>query len=183
MEFVAVRFFDDPFYLFYGFLIGILVGFLLQKGRLSYYSVIIGQFLFRDFTMLKIMLWAIVVAGVLMYGVFYWGFIGVLPMEPVLFKSALVGGGLLGIGMALLGYCPASCCAAIGQGSRDALFGVLGMFAGVTFFEIMYPRIIFYFSEKPVRDTVSSLLGVSPWVVFAVLALILLAIRRWPRLS
>lgn len=181
MELVTVRFFDSPLFLVYGLIIGMFVGFLLQKGRLSYYSVIIGQFLFRDFTMAKIILWAMLVAGLLMHGAQAYGLIGTLPMEPILLSSALVGGVFLGVGMALLGYCPASCCAAIGQGSRDALFGVLGMLTGATLFEALYPRIILFFPGQPAGYTVSSVLGVSPWVFFAVLALVALAITRLTR--
>lgn len=39
---------------------GILFGFLLQKGGATYYDVIIGQLLLTDFTVVKIMLSAVV---------------------------------------------------------------------------------------------------------------------------
>ncbi|PKN03289.1 hypothetical protein CVU75_03025 [Candidatus Dependentiae bacterium HGW-Dependentiae-1] len=81
----------------------------------------------------------------------------------------------------MLGYCPASCCAAIGQGSRDAWFGVLGMFTGTVLFEAGYPRIILWYQGVPAGHTVNSLLGVSPWGIFALLALVLLLLDRWTR--
>ena len=43
-----------------GLLTGILFGFLLQKGGVTKYDVIIGQLLLTDFTVVKIMLSAVV---------------------------------------------------------------------------------------------------------------------------
>lgn len=43
-----------------GLLTGILFGFLLQKGGVTRYDVIIGQLLLTDFTVVKIMLSAVV---------------------------------------------------------------------------------------------------------------------------
>ena len=43
-----------------GFFLGIVFGFLLQKGGVTQYDVIIGQLLLTDFTVLKIMLSAVV---------------------------------------------------------------------------------------------------------------------------
>lgn len=44
-----------------GFLAGVVFGFLLQKGGATKYDVIIGQLLLEDFTVVKIMLSAVVV--------------------------------------------------------------------------------------------------------------------------
>ncbi|NLF07305.1 MAG: YeeE/YedE family protein, partial [Pirellulaceae bacterium] len=41
-----------------GFLLGVGFGFLLQKGGVTYYDVIINQLLLKDFTVVKIMLTA-----------------------------------------------------------------------------------------------------------------------------
>ena len=46
-----------------GLLTGFLFGFLLQKSRVSDRRVIVGQFLLRDFTVMKVMLTAIIVGG------------------------------------------------------------------------------------------------------------------------
>ena len=44
-----------------GLLFGIVFGFLLQKGGVTDYNVIIGQLLLTDFTVLKVMLSAVIV--------------------------------------------------------------------------------------------------------------------------
>jgi Na+/H+-dicarboxylate symporter len=46
--------------LFIGLVIGIAFGFLLQKGGATRYDVIIGQLLLKDFTVVKIMLSAVI---------------------------------------------------------------------------------------------------------------------------
>jgi len=46
--------------LFIGLLTGVLFGFLLQKGGVTKYDVIIGQLLLTDFTVVKIMLSAVI---------------------------------------------------------------------------------------------------------------------------
>lgn len=47
-----------------GLIFGILFGFLLQKGGVTKYDVIVGQLLLEDFTVLKIMLTAVLVGAV-----------------------------------------------------------------------------------------------------------------------
>ncbi|MBN2586104.1 MAG: hypothetical protein JXR55_02320, partial [Candidatus Fermentibacteraceae bacterium] len=47
--------------LFLGLLAGIIFGFLLQKGGVTKYEVIIGQLLLVDFTVVRVMLSAVVV--------------------------------------------------------------------------------------------------------------------------
>jgi hypothetical protein len=47
--------FESPDKLILGFLTGVLFGFLLQKGRVAKFEVIVGQFLLRDWTVVKTM--------------------------------------------------------------------------------------------------------------------------------
>jgi hypothetical protein len=48
----------------WGLVFGIVFGFLLHKGGVTNYDVIIGQLLLTDFTVLKIMLSAVVVGAI-----------------------------------------------------------------------------------------------------------------------
>jgi hypothetical protein len=54
---------DPPSKLMLGLATGFVFGFLLQKGRVTKYQVIVGQFQLRDFTVLKTMLTAVAVGG------------------------------------------------------------------------------------------------------------------------
>jgi uncharacterized protein len=116
-----------------GFVTGLLFGFLLQKGRVAKYQVILGQLLLKDWTVLKIMLTAIAVGapGVYMVVEFQMANLHIKPMQP---GGVVVGGILFGIGLAILGYCPGTCVAACGEGRKDAMVGVAGMLAGAAVF-------------------------------------------------
>lgn len=53
-----------------------------------------------------------------------------LHLKPTKLGSNIIGGLLFGAGFALIGYCPGTAAAALGQGSWDALFGMAGLVAG-----------------------------------------------------
>lgn len=69
---------DSPRLLVLGFCFGIVFGFLLQKGGLTKYEVLMDQFLLTDFTVAKIMLTAITVGIV---GVFSLRALGLVKLH------------------------------------------------------------------------------------------------------
>lgn len=117
-------------------LFGTVFGFLLQKGGVAKYNVLIGQLLLQDFTVAKVMMTAIVVG---MVGVFMLhSFAKVnLDIQPTRIGAQTLGGMMFGIGFALLAYCPGTGAAALGQGSWDVLFGMVGLVAGSYLFAEM----------------------------------------------
>lgn len=123
-----------------GLATGFVFGFLLQRGGVTRYKVILGQFLWADHTVLRVMLTAVAVGAI---GV--WTLHGLYGVPLHLKTSALVantlGGIIFGVGMALLGYCPGTGVGAVGDGSCHAIFGVLGMFAGAGVYAEVYPFI------------------------------------------
>jgi uncharacterized membrane protein YedE/YeeE len=112
-----------------GLFTGFAFGFLLQKSGLTKYEVIVNQFRLKDFTVLKMMLTAIVVGGV---GVWFLHDQGLaqLSVKPALLVANVGGGLIFGVGMVLLGLCPGTAVAALGERNRRALAGILGMFVG-----------------------------------------------------
>jgi hypothetical protein len=112
-----------------GLVFGIVFGFLLQKGGVARYEVLMGQFFLTDFTVMKVILTAIVVG---MVGVFSLHALGLvkLHVKPTRYAANIAGGLVFGVGMALLGYCPGTGAAALGQGNYDAIAGMLGLMAG-----------------------------------------------------
>jgi len=124
-----------------GLLIGIGFGFLLQKGGATSYDVIVGQLLLTDFTVLKLMLSAVVVG---MIGVHLLKAAGLaqLHIKPGGWGSTVVGGLIFGAGFGLLGYCQGTAAAAAGQGTMDALIGgVGGILLGSALFALAYPAL------------------------------------------
>jgi hypothetical protein len=122
-----------------GFGVGVLFGFLLQKGGVTTYDVIIGQLLLTDFTVVKIMLTAMVTG---MVGVHLLRSLGLAELHPKpgSMGSTAVGGLIFGVGFGILGYCPGTVAGAVGQGSLDALFGgVAGILLGAGIFSELFP--------------------------------------------
>ncbi len=149
-----------------GLCIGIAFGFLLQKGGVSRYDIIMGQFLLVDFTVLKLMLTAIVVGTIGIHAMRAAGLVRLHTWRGPMF-GIITGGLIFGVGFAVLGYCPGGSMAALGQGSLDALFGIVGILAGTWAYAVSYPKIVSSFLGKgaPEHDTLPEALGISPWVI------------------
>jgi uncharacterized protein len=120
---------DSPRQLVLGLVFGVAFGFLLQKSGVARYEVLMGQLLLTDFTAMKIMLTAIVVG---MVGIFSLRALGLveLHVKPTHYAANITGGLLFGVGLGVLGYCPGTGVAALGQGNYDAIAGILGLMAG-----------------------------------------------------
>ena len=108
---------------------GLVFGFLLQRGGVTDYNVIVNQFRMRDFTVIKVMLTAIIVGGL---GVLFLIDHGQAKyhIKDANMMGIILGSTLFGIGMVLYGYCPGTALAAIGTGSLHALIGSIGMILG-----------------------------------------------------
>jgi len=129
------------------------------------FPVIVGQFILKDWTVVKIMGTAVVVGSVGVYALLASGHAN-LHVKPFLLGGVLLGGVCFGVGMAVFGYCPGTGVAACGEGKPDAMVGVLGMLAGALAFVAAYPAI------QPVikglgdmgKITFPEATGTSPWL-------------------
>ncbi len=108
---------------------GLAFGFLLQKGGVGKYNVLVGQLLLQDFTVVKIMMTAVVVGMVGVFTLHHFAKVN-LHLQPTRLGAQIIGGSLFGAGFALIAYCPGTGAAALGQGSWDVLFGIAGLIAG-----------------------------------------------------
>ncbi|HEY8580780.1 MAG TPA: YeeE/YedE thiosulfate transporter family protein [Beijerinckiaceae bacterium] len=155
---------------------GAAFGFLLHRGGVANFDVIVRQFLFRDHTVLKIMLTAIVVGGVGVFALVAAGY-AQFHIKPATLLAIGLGAALFGVGMALYGYCPGTALAAIGGGSVHALVGAFGMIAGGVLYALTFDWVAA--TILPVWDIgkaqAPQLLGVGPATLLAGLALIALA--------
>lgn len=122
-------------------LLGIAFGFLLEKGGVTRYDVIHAQLRLQDFTVVRVML-AAVVTGML--GVHLLVSLGWARLQPKPGGWGLTGLGSLifGAGFALLGYCPGTVAGAVGRGALDALAGgVPGAIFGSWLLAACYPAL------------------------------------------
>ncbi len=152
-----------------GFLIGVVFGFLLDRGGVTDFNIIVNQLLLKDFTVLKIIFTAIITGTV---GVHL--LVKYLPIElqpkPCRWKAIVIGGLIFGAGFALLGLCPGTAAGALGTGSIHALFGVLGMLMGAGIFASVYPRLQDFLNETDMGPlTIPEFLGIGThWVILVV---------------
>ncbi len=172
---------EDRRPLFFGLGFGILFGFLLHKGGATKYDVIVGQLLLTDFTVLKIMLSAVVTG---MIGVYLMKSLGWIKLS---IKSGSVGmnviGALIfGVGFAVLGYCPGTIAGAIGNGYLDAIVGGLaGIILGTWIFAVMYPKLKYGILKKGEFGDITfpRLFKVNDWVVVVPAALLIILMLAW----
>ncbi len=118
-----------PQQLLLGLVFGIAFGFLLQKGGVAKYDVLIGSLLLTDFTVFKVMLSAILVGMIGIFTLHRFGLVKLHP-KPTRYGGNIIGGLLFGAGFALSGYCPGTAAAAIGQASYDAPITAAGLLVG-----------------------------------------------------
>jgi len=149
-----------------GLLTGILFGMIMQRSRVIRYDKQIDVLLFKDMTVIKFMFSAIIVGMVGIYLLKDAGIIK-LSLKPAILGALIIGGLVFGAGWGLVGYCPATSMAALGEGRVDAFWGILGMILGAGIFSHLYPVIkktILTWGDLG-KITIPQLLHVSHWIV------------------
>ena len=150
---------------------GAAFGFLLHRGRVANYDTIVRQFLLRDFTVIKIMITAIVVGGIGVFALVQYGY-AQFHVKPADLLAISLGAAIFGVGMVLYGYCPGTALAAIGGGSLHALIGAGGMLVGGALYALSFDWV--KANILPVgamgKMQLPQLLGIGAPMIFAVLA-------------
>ena len=164
--------------LVWGFAFGIVFGFLLQKGGVTKFDIIIGQLLLEDFTVIKIMLSAVVTGTLGIHLMKSLGWIELNPKAGSWGKNA-IGGLIFGLGFALLGYCPGTIAGAVGNGYLDALVGGLtGILLGSGLLAAAYPKLKNGILKKGDFGnlTLPRLFKVNDWIVIIPLCALLVLV-------
>ena len=163
--------------LFVATLVGVAFGFALERAGLGNARKLAGQFLLRDFTVIKVMFTAILTA---MLGLYWLGRLGVVDTSflyvPETYLPPQIAGGLLfGAGFAVAGLCPGTSCVSAATGRGDGLAAVAGLFSGVLLTGLLFaPLQSFYESGSRGALTLPRLLGLPQGVVvFLVVAIAL----------
>lgn len=122
---------------FSGFYLGALFGAALFMAGLADPDKIIGALRFKDFHAVRAVLLAILVA---MIGAWLMSAVHHpkthLPLNHML--GIILGGAMLGAGVGIGGFCPATGLACAGSGRVDALISVVGMLAGGIIYLLLY---------------------------------------------
>jgi len=152
--------------------IGFGFGWFLQKGGLSRYETIVNVFRFRDLTVLKFLLSAVVTAAIGIRLLDVLGVAAEVPIPPTAIAGNLLGGVVFGVGMSLSGFCPGTVAAGAGEGRLDYLIpGGLGLCVGAVLYGVLYPELVPALARwgRVGAVTFADLLRVEPWLVVALL--------------
>jgi hypothetical protein len=169
-----------------GLAMGTVFGLLLEKSRVFEPGVILGQMQLRNFLMLKIFL-AAVASGLVVLAAMngLWGV--ALAPKATLYGADIIGGLVLGAGIALAGACPGTVLAQVGAGYRDAWATLAGGLLGALAFTYAEPALKpLLLSGGPGKLTLHGVLGLPFWplalgvAVLLVIGLVVLErLRPW----
>jgi uncharacterized membrane protein YedE/YeeE len=129
-----------------GLTIGLMWGVLFYKSGVFIPKTILDQFLFKDFTMMKMMLSAIFSSIVFLWALSFFLEIA-LPVKPFDLYPNIFGGLFMGIGISLTGACPGTVWAQLGAGHKNAWFVVLGGVLTATLYGLYLPEIEKFFGS------------------------------------
>lgn len=166
-----------------GIAMGIVFGFALEKSRVFEPGVIVGQMQLRNFIMLKVFLTAVATGAVVLAVLNGFGFVKLAP-KAAMYYADIIGGLILGAGIALAGACPGTTLAQVGAGYRDALFTLAGGLAGAVAYSYAEPALSKSFlGQSSGKLIFSQLFGIPYWagaLGFAVLLVfVLIALEAW----
>lgn len=166
-----------------GIAMGIVFGFALEKSRVFEPGVIVGQMQMRNFIMLKVFLSAVATGAVVLAVLNGFGFVKLAP-KAAMYYADIIGGVILGAGIALAGACPGTTLAQIGAGYRDALFTLVGGLFGAVAYSYAEPALSKSFlGQSGGKIIFSQLFGIPYWAgalgFAAVLVLVLVALEAW----
>ncbi len=173
----SLAFLTGPELLGSALVFGIIFGFLLHRGGVTDFDVIVRLFQFRDFTVLKVMMTAIAVGGVgiaLLHG----QELAQLHIKPTNLLAVGLGAAIFGVGMVLYGYCPGTGLAALATGRLDALAGLVGMLVGGIAYALSYDWIAAHILPVGAygKLRLPELLGLPEWACYAGLVAMTLGI-------
>ncbi len=165
-----------------GLLLGLAIGFVLQRGRFCMNTAFRDTIFIQDYTLFRGFLIALAVlivgANALADLKVFW-----LPKQPFYPIANMVGGYVFGLGIVLVGGCGSGVWYKIGEGQFNSLIAVLGFFLGIhmTATGILSPV---YRLLKSVRvpiagqkvPTLYNIIGHGPVVKWSVIAVVVIAI-------
>jgi uncharacterized membrane protein YedE/YeeE len=120
--------------------LGFLFGAILQYADLNKFNVISGLALRENFAVPKAIALSIGIGMIFLSIEIAMGMAS-YHVKPFVLGGLLIGGLLFGAGMAFLGYCPGTLAVSFGEGSLDALVGIIGGLFGGLFYTMVLPYI------------------------------------------
>ncbi len=121
-------------------ILGFVFGSILQYARLNKFNTISGVATLSDLTVAKAIAVAVGVGAIILNAAIGLGWAG-YHIKPFILGGIIIGGLIFGAGMAILGYCPGTLAISLGEGSTDALLGIIGGLLGGLVYTLVLPAI------------------------------------------
>ncbi len=170
-----------------GLVCGGLFGFVLQRGGLGNGCRLSAQLRLKDWTVFNVMFTAIIVAAAGLYVLELLGLVrqADLFVPTTYLWATLLGGALIGVGMAVGGYCPGTSVVGAAAGRIDGIVFFVGLIIGVLAFAGIYTPItpLLGAAAGPQSQTISELLGMPAWAILAILVGVAASVRWFTRRS
>ena len=163
------------------FVFGFLFGAILQYAKLNKYNTISGLAILENFAVAKTIAVAIGVGAILLSIEIGLGF-ATYHVKPLILGGIVFGGLIFGSGMAILGYCPGTLPISLGEGSLDALIGILGGIAGGIVYTIILPSIHGVLGPDLGNISLKSMVGENPvlfYLLVFVVSSVFIGISFW----
>ena len=159
---------------------GFLFGAILQSAKLNKYDTISGMARLEDYTVAKAILVAVGVGAIILNIEIAMGFAS-YHVKPLLLVGISVGGLIFGAGMAILGYCPGTMAVSLGEGSTDALVGIVGGLFGGIVYTLLQPSIQTLMGPDLGKISLQSTLGNGTgfYILLFVFGLLLVGFAFW----
>ena len=124
-----------------GLIMGVIFGASLVLTGLTNPDKIIGALRLKDYYAIRTVAVFLLVG---MLGTWILDLFGAanFSIEPAIILTVLIGGALLGIGLGLTGFSPATGLASAASGRVDALVTVIGMIFGAHVYILIYPSVV-----------------------------------------
>ncbi len=143
---------------------GFLFGAALQYASLNKYNVISGLATLDNFAVAKAIAVAIGIGAILLNIEIGLGFAS-YHVKPFILIGTISGGLIFGTGMAILGYCPGTLFISVGEGSIDALIGLIGGLFGGWIYTMMVPLVQGFLGPDFGAISLNSLIGTN-WIFY-----------------
>ncbi len=163
-----------------GIVLGLIFGYVLENAGFGSGCKLTAQLRFQDWAVFKVMFTAILVSAGGLYLLQGLGVIAVSDMfiPSVMIWGSSIGGVLIGVGMAVGGYCPGTSIVAFFSGKLDGLVFVLGIALGTLAFNAGFDSIKGWAWKQVGPDglTLPQLLHLPAWLIWAALFAVLVIV-------
>jgi len=183
-----------------GLIVGVIFGFVLQRGRFCMNSAFRDIIVMKEYTLLKAVALAIVVQMIGFHFIATMGWIQLNP-KPLYWGAMIFGGFIFGIGMVLAAGCASGTTYRVGEGMMGSFVALLGLMIGglITSGGALKELTSYLQSNTAVTTadlgitagpliregstslTLANVFSLDPWIFVVIIAAVILAVLIWKR--